>query len=118
MDLRAGKLEFSHARILVKLDPEVVGRVAHKAVMDQMSVERLEHFVLFDKSMFPGNKTPAARQARWVDPNVRAAQRKLEEILGVRVKIRDRKGRGKIVMEYSSLEDFDRVLGMLTGKKK
>jgi len=116
-DLRSGALEFSHARILMRLDPEVVGRVAHKAVSEHMSVEKLESFVLFDKSMLPHQKPPA-RPARWVDPNVRAAQRKLEEILGVRVKIRDRKGKGKIVLEYSSLEDFDRVLGMLTGKKK
>jgi ParB family chromosome partitioning protein len=51
-----------------------------------------------------------------VDPNVRAAQRDLERILGVRVRIRDRKGKGKITLEYSTLEDFDRVIGMLKGK--
>jgi hypothetical protein len=38
-------------------------------------------------------------------------------MLGVRVRIRDRHGKGKITLEYSTLEDFDRVLGMLTGKK-
>ena len=36
--------------------------------------------------------------------------------LGVRVSIRDRRGKGKIVIEYSSLDDFDRVLEMLKGK--
>jgi ParB family chromosome partitioning protein len=51
-----------------------------------------------------------------VDPNVRAAQRKLEETLGLKVRIRDRRGKGKIVLEYKTLEDFDRVIGMLTGK--
>jgi hypothetical protein len=34
----------------------------------------------------------------------------------MRVRIRDRKGRGKIVIEYAGLEDFDRVVGMLKGK--
>jgi hypothetical protein len=34
----------------------------------------------------------------------------------VRVRIRDRKGRGKIEIEYGNLEDFDRVVGMLKGK--
>jgi len=34
----------------------------------------------------------------------------------VRVKIADRRGRGKILLEYTSLEDFDRVLAALTGK--
>jgi len=55
-------------------------------------------------------------QARWVDPNMRAAQRELERMLGVRVQIRDRNGKGKITLEYSTLEDFDRVLEMLTRK--
>jgi hypothetical protein len=34
----------------------------------------------------------------------------------VRVKIRDRNGKGKITLEYSTLEDFDRVVEMLKGK--
>ena len=57
-------------------------------------------------------------RARWVDPNVRAAARELERILGVRVRIRDKKGKGKIVLEYATLEDFDRVMEMLTGPRK
>jgi ParB family chromosome partitioning protein len=115
--LENGELEFSHARALLNItDEHVLGLVAHKAVTENMSVDDLERFILFDKSMFKGQKPPARQGARWVDPNVRAAQRKLEEILGVRVRIRDRKGKGKITLEYSTLEDFDRVLGMLTGK--
>lgn len=116
--LETGELEFSHARALLNLgDPELIGKVAHKAVTEHMSVDDLERFILFDKSMAGVQKPPTRRAARWVDPNVRAAQRKLEEILGVRVTIRDRQGKGKITLQYSTLEDFDRVLGMLTGKK-
>ena len=48
-------------------------------------------------------KKKKASGARWVDPNVRAAQMDLERLLGVRVRIRDRKGKGKIVIEYSTL---------------
>jgi ParB family chromosome partitioning protein len=51
-----------------------------------------------------------------VDPNVKAAQRTLEEVLGMKVRIRDRKGRGKIMIEYATLEDFDLVVRMLKGK--
>jgi ParB family chromosome partitioning protein len=61
-------------------------------------------------------KSETAKQAPAIDPNVRAAQMEMERILGVRVRIKDRKGRGKIVLEYASLEDFDRVIEMLTGK--
>ena len=54
--------------------------------------------------------------ARWVDPNVRAAQMDLERMLGVRVRIRDRKGKGKIVIEYHTVDDYERVVEMLRGK--
>ena len=40
----------------------------------------------------------------------------LETILGMKVRIRDRKGKGKITIEYGTLEDFDRVVRMLKGK--
>lgn len=116
--LQSGQLDFSHARVLLNLkDADVITKVAHKAAHENMSVEKLEHFVLFDPSMTGMVRETPKRGARWVDPNVRAAQRDLERILGVKVRIRDRKGRGKITLEYSTLEDFDRVVGMLKGKK-
>jgi ParB family transcriptional regulator, chromosome partitioning protein len=117
--LQDGQLEFSHARILLNLeDPSVQERVADKAVNEDWSVDKLEHFVLFDPSMFGAQKVAKAGGggARWVDPNVRAAQRELEQILGVKVRIRDRKGKGKITLEYSTIEDYDRILEMLKGK--
>ena len=115
--LHDGKLEFSHARVLLNLeDPSVQERVAQKAVHEDWSVDKLEHFVLFDPSMFgQQKKTGKGGGARWVDPNVRAAQRELESILGVRVRIRDRNGKGKITLEYSTIEAYDRVLEMLKG---
>jgi ParB family chromosome partitioning protein len=42
----------------------------------------------------------------------------LERSLGLRVQIRDRKGKGKIVIAYSSLEDFDRVVEVLSGSNR
>jgi ParB family chromosome partitioning protein len=117
--LAMGRLEFSHARVLLNLqDSDVIARVADKAERENWSVDKLEKFVLFDPSMkdVKKNVPKASGGARWVDPNVRAAQRDLEGILGLRVRIRDRNGKGKITLEYSTLEDFDRVVGMLKGK--
>jgi ParB family chromosome partitioning protein len=118
--LNDGELEYSHARVLLNLeDPDVLLRVARRAVTEDWSVDKLEKFVLFDPSMFGARKKETkggGGGARWVDPNVRAAQRDLERILAVKVRIRDHKGKGKITLEYATLEDFDRVLGMLKGK--
>src|SRR5437899_601331 len=113
--LQEGQLEFSEARVLLTLqDPNQVARIADQAVRKHLSVEQLEDLV-FDTNM-PLEKQQQAGRARWVDPNVRAAQTELERVLGVRVRIRDRKGKGKIVIEYATLEDFDRVVEMLKGK--
>jgi ParB family transcriptional regulator, chromosome partitioning protein len=118
--LRDGWLDFSQARCLLTLAvPEHVVKLAKEAVEKHLSVEQLETLVMRANYPVEGQEVPAQaprRGARWVDPNVKAAQRELERILGVRVKIRDRKGKGKIVIEYSTLEDFDRVLEMLKGK--
>lgn len=113
--LQQGQLGFSEARVLLTLqDPNQVARIADQAVRKHLSVEQLEDLV-FDTNM-PLEKQQQAGRARWVDPNVRAAQTELERVLGVRVRIRDRKGKGKIVIDYASLEDFDRVVEMLKGK--
>jgi len=115
--LQEGQLDFSEARVLLRLDdPEVLAKVADDAVRKHWSVEQLEDVVFNIRVPIEGQQKPEGR-ARWVDPNVRAAQRQLEGILGVKVRIRDRKGKGKIVIEYASLEDYDRVVGMLKGEK-
>jgi len=79
-------------------------------------VARLEDLVLGVSTPIGLREPNKGGGARWVDPNVKAAQRSLETVLGMKVRIRDRKGRGKIVIEYGTLEDFDRVVRMLKGK--
>ena len=112
--LGEGKLGFSEARVLLQLtDPELTLRIADEAVRKQMSVLQLKDLV--DHTNNPMPKDPAAGAARWQDPNVREIQMQMERTLGVRVRINDRNGKGKIVIEYATLEDFDRVVETLKG---
>jgi ParB family chromosome partitioning protein len=113
--LQEGRLGFSEARVLLQLlDPDLITKIADEAVRKHLSVAQLEELV--DQMNVPMVKEETAHRARWVDPNVRAAQTEMERALGMRVRIRDRKGKGKIVIEYSTLEDFDRVVEMLKGR--
>ena len=109
--LAEGKLGFSEARVLLQLtDPGLIPGVARHCIEAGLSVVQLTNLV--NRHNFPPEleeKRPAPAQ----DPNVRAAQTELERTLGCRVRITDRKGKGRIVIEYSSLEDFDRVVEML-----
>ena len=115
--LRKKDLTYSHARVLLSLsDDSHISKVARVAIAKKMSVALLAEMVMNINvpAAFPGERQPSG--ARWVDPNVRAAQRSLEAALGMRVRIRDRRGKGKIMIEYGTLEDFDRVVQMLKGK--
>jgi ParB family chromosome partitioning protein len=113
--LQEGRLGFSEARVLLQLlDPSLIERIADEAVRKHLSVTQLEELV--DRTNIPLVKEETPQRARWVDPNVRAAQTEMERALGMRVRIRDRKGKGKIVIEYATLEDFDRVVEMLKSK--
>ncbi len=115
--LRKGDLTYSHARLLLSLsDEEQISKVAKVAIAKKMSVALLTELVMDINSPMDVPKERQPGGARWVDPNVRAAQRSLEAVLGMRVRIRDRRGKGKITIEYGTLEDFDRVVQMLKGK--
>ena len=107
-----GTLGFSEARVLLTLDdPGTIEQIAAKAVKEGLSVDALEVLVLRARGLLETPQVPKGG-ARWVDPNVRQAQRELETVLGCRVRIRDRNGKGKITIEYNRLEDFDRVMEM------
>ena len=115
--LRKKELTYSHARLLLALEDETqITKVARVVIAKKMSVALLQDMVMDSHvpKEIPG--TGKVGGARWVDPNVRAEQRSLEAALGLRVRIRDRRGKGKIVIEYGTLEDFDRVVRMLKGK--
>jgi ParB family chromosome partitioning protein len=115
--LKAGQLEFSHARVLLQLrDPNQIPKIAERAVRKKMSVQLLEELVMELSGLKRAEPGESAKAQ--VDPNVKAAQQELQRLLGCRVSVRDRRGRGKIVIEYKSIEDFDRVLEMLKGRSQ
>ena len=114
--LREGKLGFSEARVLLRLmEPGQVEKVADQAVNKSLSVLLLEELVSEINLPVPKERQP---KARWIDPNVLAMQSELERLLGLRVELKDRKGKGKIVIQYSNLDEFDRVVELLSGKKQ
>jgi ParB family chromosome partitioning protein len=113
--LQEGRLGFSEARVLLTLlDASMIPKIADEAVRKHLSVEQLED-LCFNTNVPLQKPQEEQHRARWVDPNVRAAQTELERTLGMRVRIRDRKGKGKITIEYATLEDFDRVVEVLKG---
>ncbi|HUI82716.1 MAG TPA: ParB/RepB/Spo0J family partition protein [Candidatus Binatia bacterium] len=106
-------LSLGHGKALMGLEsPEEIERLARRINEQALSVRQTEDAV----ARMSQPPAPRAEKERILDPNVREAEKTLERSLGVRVTINDRKGKGRILIEYSSLEDFDRIMEAL-GRK-
>ena len=104
--LEERKMEMGHARALLALTQEKMQlAAAQKVVQRQLSVRETERLV---KSLLEGGaqKKPLARV-----PDIERLEQKLAEQLGARVQIRyNQKGKGKMVIEYNSLDELDGIL--------
>lgn len=107
--LADGRLTMGHVKPLMALSPGLMLASAHKVLQRAMSVRQTEKYVQGLMTPKPEVKPPE----REVDPNVRAAEEQLQRALGCKVEIEDHGGKGKIVIEYGSLGDFDRVVEAL-----
>src|SRR5437868_3879917 len=113
--IEKGELSAGHAKVLLMLDaPDAILSAVQKIRAASLSVRQTEELIHRLLAPQDANAQPDAKPKRAVDPNVRAAEEEMQRALGVRVTIRDNKGKGKIVIEYASLEDFDRVVETLS----
>jgi ParB family transcriptional regulator, chromosome partitioning protein len=111
VEIDGGNLTFGHAKVLMALEaPEAISKAAKHVIAQALSVRKTEELVY--NLLHPVEKAKKAEKPQ--DPNVREAARALQQSLGVRVEIDDHKGKGKIVLKYGSLEDFDRIVEMLS----
>jgi len=114
--VEAGDLTFGHARALLSLDsPESIVTTAQKVLALHLSVRATENLV--QGLLNPESKTKTAKTPVPIDPNVREAQDQLRRSLGLKVTIEDKKGKGKVIIEYSGIEDFDAILSALGESK-
>jgi ParB family transcriptional regulator, chromosome partitioning protein len=114
--VEAGELSFGHARALLALEtPESMLKAAQKVGALAMSVRQTE--TLVHGLLHPESKVKSEDKAKIepIDPNVREAQERLQRALGLKVRIRDKKGRGQVIIEYARLEDFDQLLETIVG---
>jgi ParB family chromosome partitioning protein len=106
--LEHGDLEMGHGRAMLTLQPEQQMQVARQVVAKSLSVRQTEALVRRVQQESPNRKKAKAE----VDPNIRALQDDLAERLGARVSIdHGQRGKGKLVIEYTSLDELDGILG-------
>jgi ParB family chromosome partitioning protein len=107
--VRAGELSLGHAKILAGItDPTHQQELADRIIGQGLSVRNLERIM----TEAPG--TPAQVVAT-ASPHIRDLEQSLTSQLGLRVQLRSaaKKGKGRLVIHYSSLDQFDQLLERL-----
>ena len=102
--LQAGALDTGHAKVLLALEGIQQIKAAKQVIDGRLSVRQTEALV---KALLQ-TADPVAEAV--VDPNIARLSRELSEMLGTQVSIDDKKGRGKIVIQYPSLDVLDGIL--------
>jgi len=107
-----GTLSAGHARALLALhDVEAQRALARRVVQEQLSVREVERAVRSALGV------PTTRSAPETNPHLDALAETLKQHLGTRVALRPgRGGRGKIVIDFFSADELERLLGLLTGR--
>ena len=112
----AGVLSAGHARALVSVaNPEIQDRLATRVVAEGLSVRALEEIVTVGPE---SAKRPAARQsARPSAPRLADLAARLSERYDTRVKVDLGRSKGKVTVEFATLEDLERIVELMDPKK-
>lgn len=110
--IRKNLLSFSHARALLEVE-EAQEQIllADKIMASELSVRELEN-LLKHKRLSKGKKKKAvASSVR--DPHISSIEEELQHTLGTKVRITQAKKRGRVEIEFYSLEDLQRIVEVL-----
>ncbi len=103
----SGKLSEGHARVLLSLDSETQKITLANEVIDKgLSVREVEELI-YGKRRFKG------KRLKRVYPQLQLIEDKLKQYFGTSVKITKGRKRGKILIEFYSDEDLNRILELL-----
>jgi ParB family chromosome partitioning protein len=113
-----GHINMGHAKVLLSVANPKDQRVLFERIAEEkLSVRDLEEA----KELVPpegDGKDEHARPTRKPKaddrpPHVASMEERLAERLGTKVRIKERKGRGRIVIDFYDLEDFDRIRALV-----
>jgi ParB family transcriptional regulator, chromosome partitioning protein len=110
----AGVLSAGHARALLAVDnADVQDRLAQRVVAEGISVRGLEEIVAVGDLERPRT---APRGPRLSAPGLREISDRLADRFDTRVKVDLGRAKGKITVEFATLEDLRRIVGLMDPK--
>lgn len=104
--LERGDIEMGHAKALLGLPQDQQAAAARWVVAKGLTVRETEAYV---SRLLEGDKNDSPKPLK--DPNIKALETELASKLGAKVQIQHgRKGKGKLVLAYNSLDELDGIL--------
>jgi ParB family chromosome partitioning protein len=111
--LAEGRIQAGHARALLGLpDDEARATLALRVAAEGLSVRQVEDLV---RSYADTRRGTARRASRIEDPRAGEVEELLGELLATRVSVSLGKRKGRIVVEFGSREDLDRIVAQIAG---
>jgi len=115
--LTDGKIQAGHARALLSLgDAEAVDALALRVAAEDLSVRETEELV---RRYVDGPPKKEAQPATSADATPQVGMAEVEEILSeqlaTRVQIQMNKKRGRVIIEFGSADDLERIVSEIVG---
>jgi len=112
----AGVLSAGHARSLLAIsDPEVQDRLAARVVAEGISVRALEEIVAMRDADAP---TPRVVRKKPVAPGLVDLAERLSDRFETRVKIDLGRSKGKVTVEFGSIDDLQRIVDIMDPRNR
>jgi ParB family chromosome partitioning protein len=110
----AGVLSAGHARALLALDDSAAqDELASRIVAEGLSVRAVEELVALAANESTPTKPRATRTARVTAPALTDLADRLSDTFDTRVKVELGRRKGKIVVEFASVDDLERIVGLM-----
>jgi ParB family transcriptional regulator, chromosome partitioning protein len=110
----AGVLSAGHARALLALpSPQAQTRIAQRIVAEGLSVRAVEEIAAIGE-VDPVKEPRQPRERPPAQPALRELADRLSDSLDTRVKVEMGRRKGKIVVEFASMDDLERIIKVLS----
>jgi len=108
----AGIISAGHARALLSLtDEKEIENLANQIVAEGLTVRAVEEIVATGSTKV---KSGSVRSGKIIVPKLKEISDQLSDYLDTRVNVELGKQKGKIVIEFATIEDLERISKVIT----
>ena len=110
--IKEGLLSMGHARALLALPSDsLMITTAEKIINEDLSVRQTENFIKFITA--ERKIKTLTKEEKEIARYIKTLEESLSSELGTKIRIVNKKNKGKIEIPYSSSEDFERIIALI-----